>query len=131
MMHIWLAKADPKTYSIDDLEKDGTAVWKKVRHPKAMQHMSQMEKGDKLLIYHSGEKEIKGVAEVLENLPDPDHSRGRLVKVSFVKRFALPLVTLKDVKSSGKFDDWGLVREPRLSVMPVSREFMDYFKLDL
>lgn len=128
-MTTWLGKIDPENLSIDDIQKSSTALWKKVRHPKGMQYMAQMVKGEKMLVYHSNEKQIVGVVEIVSNNPDPEHPRGRLVKVKFVKKFTDPLVSLSDVKKSGKFDDFRLVREPRLSVMEVPVEFLEYFKL--
>jgi predicted RNA-binding protein with PUA-like domain len=129
-MTVWLGKLDPEHLSIDDIAKNKTTLWKKVRHPKGMQFMGQMQKGEKLLVYHSNEKKIVGITEIVKNDPDPDHPRGRLVHVKFLKKFDEPLVTLEDVKKSGKFDDFRLVREPRLSVMDVSAEFLKYFKID-
>jgi predicted RNA-binding protein with PUA-like domain len=128
-MNIWLGKLDPKNHSIDDIEKKGKDLWKKVRHPKAMQYMAEVKKGDKILVYHSGEKAIRGVTSVLHNLPDPEHNRGRLIEVKFGKKFSEPYVTLEQIKSSGKFDDYGLVREPRLSFMPVPEKFIKEFGL--
>lgn len=128
-MTVWLGKIDPEHLSIDNIAKKGTAIWKKVRHPKAMQHMGQMMKGEKMLVYHSNEKEIVGVVEVVDNNPDPEHPHGRLVKVKFLKKFEKPLITLSQVKESEKFDDFRLVREPRLSVMDVPDKFLKYFKI--
>lgn len=128
-MTTWLGKIDPEHLSIDDIEKNGSALWKKVRHPKAMQYMGQMVKGEKMLVYHSNEKEIVGLVEIVSNKQDPDFARGRLVEVKFVKKFDEPLVTLSQVKESGKFNDFRLVKEPRLSVMDVSQDFLDYFKI--
>lgn len=130
-MTTWLGKIDPENLSIDDIQKSKTSLWKKVRHPKGMQYMGVMQKGEKMLVYHSNEKQIVGVVEILTNNPDPDHPRGRLVEVKFVKKFTEPLVSLSDVKQSGKFDDFRLVREPRLSVMEVNDEFLKYFKIHI
>jgi len=128
-MTIWLGKIDPEHLSIDTIQKDGKALWKKVRHPKAMQFMGEMKKGEKMLVYHSNEKKIVGVVEILTNNPDPDHPRGRLVEVRFLKKFEEPLVKLIQVKESGKFKEFRLVREPRLSIMDVPEEFLKYFKI--
>lgn len=128
-MNVWLGKLDPKNHSISDFEENGIDVWKKVRHPKAMQYMADVKKDDKILVYHSGEKQIVGLVEAIKNDSDPDHPRGRLVTAKFVKKFSEPLITLDDVKKSGKFDNFGLVREPRLSFMPAPKEFLQYFKI--
>jgi predicted RNA-binding protein with PUA-like domain len=130
-MTVWLGKIDPETLSIDDIEKKKTALWKKVRHPKGMQYMGLAKVGEKILVYHSNEKEIVGVVEIQKNEPDPDHPRGRLITVKFLKRFDEPHVQLKDVKESGKFNDFGLVRESRLSFMNVPEEFLKYFKIQI
>ncbi len=130
-MTIWLGKIDPEHLSIDDIEKKGTELWKKVRHPKGMQYMGMMQKGEKMLVYHSNEKEIVGLVEIVDNKPDPDHSRGRLVHVKFIKKFDAPHVTLSQVKESGKFNDFRLVKESRLSVMDVPDEFLEYFKINV
>ncbi len=116
-MTIWLGKIDPEHLSIDDIQKSGTALWK--------------VKGEKMLVYHSNEKEIVGVVEILDNNPDPDHPLGRLVHVKFIKKFDVPHITLAQVKESGKFDDFRLVKEPRLSVMDVPDEFLKYFNISI
>jgi predicted RNA-binding protein with PUA-like domain len=128
-MTVWLGKLDPEHLSIDDIEKKKTALWKKVRHPKGMQYMGQAVKGEKILVYHSNEKEIVGVVEITDSKKDPDHPQGRLIHVKFVKRFPVPHVTLSQVKESGEFNDFRLTREPRLSFMDVPQEFLKYFKI--
>lgn len=128
-MNIWLGKLDPTMQSLSDFENNKTGIWKRVRHPKAMQYMADVKKGDNILVYHSGEKQIVGVVEVLDNKPDPDYPRGRLVTAKFKKRFKEPFVTLDEVKKSGKFDDFGLVREPRLSFMPAPASFLKHFQI--
>ncbi len=128
-MTTWLAKTDPEHLSIDDIQNRKKVLWKKVLHPKAMQFMGQMQKGDKVLVYHSNEKQIVGLVEVIDNNPDPDYPRGRLVHVKFVKKFDEPFITLAQIKESGKFNDFRLVREPRLSVMDVPEKFLKYFKI--
>ena len=129
-MKYFLAKTEPETYSIDDLEKDKIAPWDGVRHPAAVMFMKQMEKGDRVLIYHTGEeKQIVGLAEVVGNSrPDPEDSRSWLIDFKFLRNFKSPFVTLKEVKETHKFDDFRLVREPRLSVMQVPDNFIDWLK---
>jgi predicted RNA-binding protein with PUA-like domain len=130
-MTIWLGKIDPETLSIDSIKKDGTALWKKVRHPKGMQYMGQAKVGEKILAYHSNEKVVAGVVEILSNEPDPEHPHGRLIMVKFIKKFEPPLVTLGQVKESNKFNDFRLVKESRLSFMDVPEEFLKYFKIKI
>ncbi len=131
-MTVWLGKTHPEHLSIDDIKKNGVMTWKEVGHPKAMQYMQEMRPGDKMLVYHSSDiKKIVGLVEITENNPDPGHPRGRLLKVKFLKRFDEPLISLADVKKSGKFNDFRLVWEPRLSVMDVPQEFIEYFNLKI
>ena len=86
-MTLWLGKLDPEHLSIDDIAKKKVVTWKKVRHPKAMQFMKEMKPGENILVYHSNEKEIVGLTQIVANNPDPDHPRGRLIKVKFVKKY--------------------------------------------
>lgn len=130
-MTTWLGKLDPETCSIDDFEKSNVLLWKKVRHPKGMQNMGRVLPGDKILVYHSGEKAIAGVVEVVDNNPDPEHKQGRLINAKFIKKFSEPRIKLEDIKSSGKFDTYGLVREPRLSFMEVPEELLNTFNISL
>jgi predicted RNA-binding protein with PUA-like domain len=126
----WLAKSDPETYSIDDLERDGTTEWDGVRHPVAVKHLKAMQAGDKVLIYHSqGQGAIVGLAEVAgDSKPDPNDEKSWLVNFKFLKKFPEPYITLKDIKATGQFDDWELVRISRLSTIPVPERFVEYLK---
>lgn len=128
MHKYFLAKTEPSGYSIDDLKKDGLASWDGVRHPTAVRFLKEMEKGDKVLIYHTGEeKAIVGLAEMVGNSrPDSKDTRSWLVDFKFVRKFDEPFVTLREVKESGKFPDFRLVREPRLSVMLVPENFLKW-----
>jgi len=129
-MKWYLAKTDPETYSIDDLEKDKQTTWDGVKAPQAVIFLKQMQPGDRVLIYHSqGETTIVGEAEVLGNSrPDPKEPRSWLVDFKFIKKFKEPCVTLKEIKETGKFKDFRLVRQSRLSTMDVPDEFMKWFK---
>jgi len=117
-MAYFLAKTDPGTYSIDDLERDGTTTWDGVRNAAALQAIRDMSPSDEVLIYHSqGEAAIVGLARVIsEPRPDPKDSKSWLVDVAFVRRLEQP-VTLREIKESHLFDDWSLVRQGRLSTM--------------
>lgn len=124
-MAYWLCKTEPGEYGYDDLERAGTDVWDDVRNFTALRHMRAMQPGDLALIYHSGrERAIVGVAEVVsEPRPDPDAGDERIVVVDVRARSRLPRpVTLAEIKAHPAFADWELVRIPRLSVMPVSKE---------
>ncbi len=118
----WLLKSEPSDYSFDDLARDKKAVWDGVRNPLALKYMRQARPGDEVFFYHTGkERAVVGIARVeSEAYPDPDAGDERLVvfDVSAGELLARP-VTLAEIKQSGKFGEWELVRMPRLSVMPV------------
>lgn len=119
-MAYFLAKTDPETYSISDLEHDKTTVWDGVRNAAALLAMRAMRPDDDVLIYHSqGEAAIVGLARVLsEPRPDPNDSKSWVVDLAFVRHLNQP-VTLREIKESHLFDDWALVRQGRLSTMRV------------
>ncbi len=128
-MAYFLAKTDPGTYSIDDLERDGTTTWDGVRNAAALQAIRAMRPGDEVLIYHSqGEAAIVGLARVIsEPRPDPKDSKSWVVDVAFVRRLEQP-VTLREIKESHLFDDWSLVRQGRLSTMGVPDNVIAWLK---
>jgi predicted RNA-binding protein with PUA-like domain len=123
----FLAKTDPDSYSLDDLESDGTTEWDGVRNPAAVQTIRQMKPGDKVLIYHSqADKAVVGLAEVVSDpRPDENDERSWVADFKFLERAARP-VTLKEIKDSHKFDDWALVRMGRLSTMSAPQSFVDW-----
>jgi predicted RNA-binding protein with PUA-like domain len=129
LMAYFLAKTDPKTYSIDDLERDRTTVWDGVRSAAALLAIRAMHKGDEVLIYHSqGEAAIVGLAQVVsEPRPDPNDPKSWVVDITFVRRFTLP-ITLHEIKESRLFDDWALVRQGRLSTMSVPGDVVAWLK---
>ena len=128
-MAYFLAKTDPDTYSITNLEEDKVTVWDGVRSPQAIRVIKDMRPGDEVLIYHSqGEAAIVGLARVVSDpRPDPSDDKSWVVDVEFVRRFAEP-ITLKEIKESHKFDDWSLVRQGRLSTMGVPDNFVAWLK---
>ena len=128
-MAYFLAKTDPGTYSIDDLERDRTTTWDGVRNAAALQAIRAMRPGDEVLIYHSqGEAAIVGLARVIsEPRPDPKDSKSWVVDVAFVRRLEQP-VTLREIKESHLFDDWSLVRQGRLSTMGVPDNVIAWLK---
>ena len=115
-----LAKTDPETYSLDDLEREGTTVWDGVRNAQAVAVIQTMELGDTVLIYHSmSHAGIVGVAEVVSApRPDPSEPRSWVVDLRFRRRLERP-VTLREIKGTGRFESWGLIRQSRLSTMTV------------
>jgi len=123
MPEYWLLKTEPGDYSYDDLVEEGRAVWDGVRNPVAQKHMRAVESGDEVFVYHTGkEKAVVGIARVETSAyPDPAGKGDWVVfEISARERLQRP-VTLAEIKASRKFDDWELVRLPRLSVMPVPR----------
>ena len=129
----WLVKSEPETYSWDDLVRDGRTDWTGVRNYAARIHLNGMHVGDEVLFYHSGEsKSVVGVARVTKTaFPDPTAKESGWVAVELasVKPFAKP-VTLTQVKAESTLQQIGLVRQGRLSVMPLkSAEFARIRKL--
>ena len=121
-MAYWLVKSEPGTYPFAQLQKDKRTQWDGVRNFAAALNLKAMKKGDQCLFYHSGEgKEIVGIAEVLkEARPDPKDKTGKfvMVEIGAVKPLPNP-VTLAAIKADPKFKDFQLVRQSRLSVVPV------------
>ena len=118
----WLVKSEPGSWSWEDQVKAGTTDWSGVRNPQATNFMKSMRKGDRVFFYHSGEeRRIVGVVEVTKEFyPDPKDKSGRfgLVDVKTVGPAPQP-VTLAAIKAEPKLKDLLLVRQSRLSVMPV------------
>ncbi|SET18089.1 EVE domain-containing protein [Anaerobranca gottschalkii] len=125
-MKYWLLKTEPDVYSIEDLKRDGRAMWDGVRNIKANNYIKKMEIGDYVFIYHTGkERSIVGIGKIVtSSYPDPtsDNPKFHAIDVEYVKRLVNP-VTLKEIKESLSFTDWELVNLPRLSVMPVKVEY--------
>jgi len=119
-MAYFLAKTDPETYSIAQLERDKETTWDGVRSPQAVLVIKTMRPDDEVLIYHSGgESTIVGLARVVsEPRPDPTDAKSWVVDVAFVRHFT-QFVTLREIKESHRFDNWSLVRQSRLSTMSV------------
>ncbi len=119
----WLFKEEPTHYSFEDLRKDGTTVWSGVRNPLAQKHLREVRKGDRIFYYHTGgEKAIVGIARAASNAyPDPSDGSLVVVDVAAVRPLPSP-VSLAEIKASGRFASFALVRIPRLSVMPVTDE---------
>lgn len=123
-MNYFLAKTDPDTYSIDDLERDRRTVWDGVTNAQAVRVIRTMRPGDRVFIYHSGgASSIVGLADVKsEPRDDPKNPKSAMVDVEFAGRIDPP-VTLAEIKQSKKFEDWALVRQGRLSTMAAPEKF--------
>ncbi len=127
-MAYWLLKTEPSTYSYDDLERDGTTVWDGVRNAQALIHIRAMRSGDEALIYHSGEQRAVVGAATIASEPYIDPRAGdpklMVVDVQGAGRLDKP-VSLAAVKAEPLFEGMALVRQPRLSVMPVTQAQWD------
>jgi len=125
MAQRWLFKTEPSTYSWADLERDRRTVWDGVKNALALKHLAAVATGDEVLVYHTGdEKAAVGIAKVMRGAyPDPKRKDARLVVVDLqpVKALARP-VALGEMRANPKLAGFGLLRLPRLSVMPVSAE---------
>jgi len=124
-MQYWLFKSEPSAWSWDDQVKDGTAEWDGVRNHQANNNMKAMKKGDKGFFYHSvNEKQIVGIVEVAkEHYPDHTDKTGKfgMVDVKAIESVKRP-VTLADIKAEPKLADLALVKQSRLSVVPVGKD---------
>ena len=128
-MAYFLAKTDPETYSIDTVERDKKTVWDGVTNPQAVRAIREMRPGDRVFIYHSGGVSgIVGLASVeSEPRSDPKNAKSAVVELGFRGRLDPP-TTLAEIKQSGKFNDWALVRQGRLSTMAVPEKFVTWLK---
>jgi predicted RNA-binding protein with PUA-like domain len=121
-MAAWLVKTEPSTYSYDDLVRDGTAEWDGVMNAQAQINMRAMQVGDTCVVYHSMEQRAAvGLARVVAApYPDPTDATGRRVWVDFqALRPLVRPVTLKELKADPGFATSPLVRQSRLSVLPL------------
>lgn len=119
----WLLKTEPDCYSADDLARDKTTTWDGIANAAARVHLRSMAKGDRVLIYHTGdERQCVAIAEVAsEPRPDPssDDKKAVVVDLRFKSKLKTP-VTLEQIKADKAFDGWDLLRIGRLSVVPTS-----------
>ncbi len=124
-MAYWLMKSEPGAWSWADQVKAGTAEWDGVRNYQAANNLKAMKHGDRAFFYHSvNEKCIVGIVEVArEYYPDPSDASGRfgMVDVTAVKPFEKP-VSLGEIKATPRLANLALVRQSRLSVLPVGAE---------
>ena len=120
---MWLLKTEPSAYSYEDLEREGKAVWDGVTNPVALRNLRAMKRGDRVVLYHTGdEKAAVGLARVTrEAYPDPKAGDAKLVVVDIepAGRLGRP-VTLAEIKKASVFAASPLVRQGRLSVVPLT-----------
>ena len=128
-MRYFLAKTDPETYSIDDLEREKKTTWDGVTNPQAVRAIREMRPGDRVFVYHSGGVSgVVGLAAVRsEPRDDPKNPKSAVVDLEFLKRLE-PAATLAEIKQSGKFADWALVRQGRLSTMAAPEAFVEWMR---
>jgi predicted RNA-binding protein with PUA-like domain len=120
---MWLLKTEPDEFSFADLERDGQAVWDGVKNPVALRNLRAMKVGDRVIVYHTGaQKAAVGLAEVARAAyPDPKARNAKLAVVELKALAALERpVTLAEIKAMAVFSDSPLVRQGRLSVVPLS-----------
>jgi predicted RNA-binding protein with PUA-like domain len=121
----WLLKTEPSTYSWDDLIREKTATWDGVSNPVALTHLAAMKRGDDALIYHTGkEKAVVGLARVTRSAyPDPGAKDPKppVIDIEAVRPVARA-VRLAEIKADALFAESPLVRQGRLSVVPLTDE---------
>jgi predicted RNA-binding protein with PUA-like domain len=128
-MSYFLAKTDPKSYSIDDFERDQRTIWDGVTNAQAVRVIRGMRPGDRVLVYHSGGvSSVVGIA-LVKSQPrdDPKNSKSAVVDLEFLGRLEPP-VSLAEIKQSRRFDDWALVRQGRLSTMAAPEKFVEWIR---
>ena len=125
-MNYWLAKQEPETYSLDNLIRDKKTVWDGVRNYQARNNLREMQRGDKVLFYHSGsEKAVVGISEISrESFPDPADEKWIAVEIKPVEKFKRA-ITLNEIKAEKSLANIALIKQSRLSVMPLTRGEFD------
>ena len=114
----YLLKTEPSEYSFADLQRDKQTNWDGVSNPVALRHLREMKSGDRLIIYETGDhKSAVGTATVVS--VDPSDARNPVVKIEAGKALTKP-VTLAEIKAKPLFADSPLVRQGRLSVVPLT-----------
>ncbi len=124
-MQYWLVKSEPEAYSWADLVKDGVTCWDGVRNYQARNNLQQMQPNDLVLFYHSvTEKAVVGIAKVKNAAyPDPKAGDAKWLAIDLVpeRDFKEP-VTLDQIKKDSRLENIALLRQSRLSVMPLQTE---------
>ncbi len=127
-IHYWMVKTEPGAFSFDDLERDGWTCWDGVRNHQAKKNLATMALNDWVLVYHSiTDKAVVGLAKVSKTAyPDPSDSAWTSVDIVPVARFQQP-VTLAEIKAASDLQNLPLIKQSRLSVMPLAQK--DFEKL--
>ena len=128
-MKYYLAKSEPAVYSIDDLERDQKTVWDGVTNAQAVKTIHGMKSGDRVFVYHSGGvPAVAGIANVLsDGRADTKNPKSAVVDLGYGGRLDPP-TSLAEIKQSGMFDDWALVRQSRLSTMEAPDKFVQWMR---
>ncbi|HUX78142.1 MAG TPA: EVE domain-containing protein [Alphaproteobacteria bacterium] len=129
-MTYWLIKTEPEVWSWEDQVKNGVTFWDGVRNYQARNNLKEMKVGDLAFFYHTGgERRIMGVVSVVKPYyPDPSDPNFGMVDVKTVKSFSCP-VTLKEIKEDPRFQELALVKQSRLSVMPIDEKSWEILNL--
>ena len=134
-MQYWLMKSEPDVWSISQQKKAGVkgVAWDGVRNYQARNNLMKMKRGDLCFFYHSvSEKKIIGIVEVVKEFyPDPTDESGKFVVVDVkAKKKLKKTVSLEEIKSTKKLSKISLVKQSRLSVMPISKsEWLEILKI--
>ena len=123
-MQYWLLKSEPNTWSWDQQVKEGPSMWDGVRNYQARNNLKKMKKGDSCFFYHSvTEKSIVGIVKVVKEFyPDPTDETGKFVVVDVKATKKLKnVVLLNDIKKNKKLQKIALIKQSRLSVMPLKK----------
>ena len=127
-INYWLLKSEPDAWSWDNQVKEGASMWDGVRNYQARNNLKEMKKNDLCFFYHSvTERSIVGIVKVVkEYYPDPTDKTGRfvVVDVKATKKLKNP-VSLDQIKENSKLKDIALVKQSRLSVMPLKKTEWD------
>ena len=132
-MNYWLLKSEPKTWSWDKQVEEGASMWDGVRNYQARNNLMKMKKKDLCFFYHSvSEKKIIGIVEVVKEFyPDPTDESGKFVVVDVKAKNKLKKsVSLEEIKSNKKLSKIALIKQSRLSVMPLLKlEWLEILKI--
>tara|TARA_E500000178_G_scaffold161097_1_gene160797 strand:+ start:20 stop:433 length:414 start_codon:yes stop_codon:yes gene_type:complete len=123
-INYWLLKSEPSTWSWEDQVKAGVEMWDGVRNYQARNNLMSMKKKDLCFFYHSvSEKSIIGIVEVVkEHYPDPTDKTGKFVVTDLrTKKKLKKAVSLEEIKSNPKLSNMALIKQSRLSVMPLTK----------
>lgn len=128
-VNYFVAKTEPSVYSIDQLQSDQRTLWDGVRNPQAVRAILSMRPDDRVFIYHSGGiSAIVGLAAVVgEPRQDENDPKSAVVELRYLTHIQPP-TTLSDIKISGRFNNWSLIRQARLSTMTAPEDFVEWMR---